>query len=125
MAGEIDGITLVYSCVVVLLTFISTNKVFSPQYLIWLLPFVPLLRVRHAILLSIICGLTNLNFYSIYDSLVALQPVAVLMLNLRNMLIIALLLWLLQCDPASVTLGKSLFNSGGCSSDTKPYSNPQ
>ncbi len=96
IAGKIDEVTLVSGCVVALLAFISTNKVLSPQYLLWLLPFAPLLRVRHALAVGVICVLTNFNFFLMYVDLVHLQPLAVLILNLRNILIIALLFWMLK-----------------------------
>jgi hypothetical protein len=41
-----------------LLAFIVTNKVFSPQYLIWLVPFAPLLPRRQIVLFVAICVAT-------------------------------------------------------------------
>ncbi len=45
MAGAISGDTLLRYAVAALLTFVVTNKVFSPQYVTWFLPFFPLLFV--------------------------------------------------------------------------------
>lgn len=93
--GAIDTGTLANSCVAALLVFIITNKVLSPQYLIWLLPFAPLLGLRQAGLLAVICAVTTLLFPFEYENLLAMQFFPVLLLNLRNGLLVALLLWLL------------------------------
>jgi len=45
-AGEVTGAALVAGFVAMLLALILGNRVFSPQYLIWLLPFVVLLPRR-------------------------------------------------------------------------------
>ncbi len=94
--GEITRESLTAYVAIGLLAFIVTNKVFSPQYLIWLLPFVPFLRLRFNILLLLICTLTILIYPICYDLLLAFDPVAVIALNLRNALVVALLLWLLK-----------------------------
>lgn len=93
--GAIDIMTLTQSCVAALLAFIVTNKVLSPQYLIWLLPFAPLLRARYTIVVCIICALTFLLFPFRYGDLLDLQTVPILLLNLRNMALAALLIGLL------------------------------
>jgi uncharacterized membrane protein len=93
--GRVAGESLAIYCVAALLAFIITNKVFSPQYLIWLLPFAPLLRLRQAGLLLAIFALTIRLFPFEYEDLLAMQLAPVLLLNLRNLLAVALLLWLL------------------------------
>lgn len=82
-------------CAAALLVFIATNKVFSPQYLIWLLPFAPLLRPRQALLLLLASLITTLLFPFDYASLIAMDRLPVLLLNMRNLLVLALLGWLL------------------------------
>ncbi|HJZ48099.1 MAG TPA: glycosyltransferase 87 family protein [Roseiflexaceae bacterium] len=99
--------SLVVYCVAALLAFIVTNKVFSPQYIIWLLPFAPLLRPRQAGALLAICALTIILFPFKYDELLAMQVLPVLLLNLRNLLAVVLLLWLL-IDRAPVSLRSAL-----------------
>ena len=78
-----------------LLAFIVTNKVFSAQYIIWLLPFAPLLRPRQAGLAAAVFVLTLIIFPFDYADLLAMRVVPVLLLNLRNVLAVALLSWLL------------------------------
>jgi hypothetical protein len=87
--------SLVAYSVAALLTFIITNKVFSPQYVIWLLPFAPLLRLRQASALLAICALTIVLFPFNYEHLLGMELLPVLLLNLRNLLTVALLGWLL------------------------------
>ena len=93
--GCVTSESLVAYSVAVLLAFIVTNKVFSPQYLIWLLPFAPLLRLRQASALLAICALTIVLFPFDYDHLLGMELLPVLLLNLRNLLVVALLVWLM------------------------------
>lgn len=103
MRGKITAESLVTYIVALLLTFIATSKVFSPQYLIWLLPFAPLIRPRQLGLIVGIFALTTLIFPGTYDRLVKMQALLVLVLNLRNLFVVVLLLWLLiERPPASV-----------------------
>ncbi len=93
--GHVTNESLVAYSVAALLAFIITNKVFSPQYLIWLLPFAPLLRLRQACALLAICALTITLFPFNYAHLLSMELLPVLLLNLRNLLVVALLVWLL------------------------------
>ncbi|HEU5102798.1 MAG TPA: glycosyltransferase 87 family protein [Roseiflexaceae bacterium] len=95
LAGGVTTESVVAFCAAGLLAFIVTNKVFSPQYIIWLLPFAPLLRARQAATLLAIFALTIALFPFDYDNLLAMQLGPVLLLNLRNLLALALLIWLL------------------------------
>jgi uncharacterized membrane protein len=105
--GLITSESLVAYIAAGLLAFIATNKVFSPQYIIWLLPFAPLLRPRHAGTLLAICAITIFLFPFDYDHLLAMQMLPVLLLNLRNLLVVALLIWLIL-DRAPAPLRASL-----------------
>jgi uncharacterized membrane protein len=94
--------TLVAYLFAALLAFIATNKVFSPQYIVWLLPFAPLLRTRQTLLFLAIVALTITVFPFDYNQLLAMQKVPVVLLNLRNLLVIVLLGWLvIERAPAS------------------------
>ena len=92
--GRVTNASLMAYSVAALLAFIITNKVFSPQYIIWLLPFAPLLRLRQASLLLAIFALTIVLFPFNYDHLLGMELLPVLLLNLRNLLTAALLGWL-------------------------------
>jgi uncharacterized membrane protein len=94
--GRDTGATLVAYTTLVLLLFMTTSKVLSPQYLVWLLPLLPLLAVRHAALLLGACGLTAALFPWQYWALVRLEWPAVLLLNGRNFLLVVAMLALLR-----------------------------
>lgn len=93
--GVVNAESLVAGFVAALLAFIVTNKVFSAQYIVWLLPFAPLLRPRKIAVLAAICALTIAIFPFDYADLLAMQAGAIVLLNLRNALTLALLGWLL------------------------------
>jgi len=93
--GLITSESLTAYVVIVLLIFIVTNKVFSPQYVIWLLPFAPLLRLQKAVLVLVICALTIVIFPIMYSYIIEIHYLGVLLLNVRNLLVVVLLLWLL------------------------------
>ena len=82
-------------CVATLLVFMSTNKVFSPQYIIWLVPFVPLLKIRYASLMVVIFSLTLILFPFGFLMLLDYQPLSIILLNIRNNFVVVLAIWLL------------------------------
>lgn len=94
VSGQVSTQTLLASLSLVLLAFLLTSKVFSPQYLAWLLPFAPLLRPRQAALAVGIVIITMGIFPLSYDGLVALSTLQIVLLNLRNLLVVALAVWL-------------------------------
>lgn len=83
--------TLVRFLAAALLAFILTNKVFSPQYLIWLLPFAPLLPRRERDLFAAATVLTITLFPMLFNSQLSMDAFGALLLDTRN----GLLLWLL------------------------------
>jgi uncharacterized membrane protein YhdT len=93
-ATTISYETLVAYCVAALLGFMLTNKVFSPQHLIWLLAFLPLLPGRFVGVAGLSFALTTtVSFFT--RQLRRMYPPSVVMLNLRNFLLLGLLVWLL------------------------------
>jgi uncharacterized membrane protein len=87
--------SLVMSAALALMVFIATNKVFSAQHMVWLLPLAPLLRVPQAALLLAAWALTNLLFPWHYEDLTDGRLFPVLILNLRNLVVAVLIVWLL------------------------------
>ena len=102
------GGALLLTCVLFLL-FMLTNRVFSPQYLIWIgAPLCVLAAREHGskrtfwLLLSAIV-LSQLIFPRGYPVLKALHPLAILLLNLRNLLLVEVTIALVRrySTPAS------------------------
>lgn len=92
--GSIPSASLVAYLTAALLVFIATNKVFSPQYMIWLLPFVPLLRFRQ-LGIAVAAFLATIALFPYdYANLLALHDGPVLVLNMRNLLVAGLLVTL-------------------------------
>jgi uncharacterized membrane protein len=71
--------------------FIVFGKVFSPQYLIWLIPFVPLVRSRLAsLLLAVALLATQFYFPAHYPSLWRLEPWAAWLVLARDLVVVML-----------------------------------
>jgi uncharacterized membrane protein len=93
--------SLVAYTLLALLIFIITNKVFSPQYIVWIIPFAALLKPRHAILMLAICITTYIM--ASFGSFRQLDYVKILWLNLRNILILGFSIWIfLDYLPSSI-----------------------
>jgi 4-amino-4-deoxy-L-arabinose transferase-like glycosyltransferase len=99
--GPRRDFALVLLTIALLLAFMLTNKVFSPQYLLWLGPlFAVALAAERAlwapaVALLFAAGITQAIFPHFYDQLRLMQPWTVLLLNLRNLILVVLLGWLL------------------------------
>jgi len=97
--GQPRDQTLIGYALVSLLIFMLTNKVLSPQFVIWLLPFIALLPVPQYNLGLAATALTIVIFPFNYDGLVRLETPIVLLLNLRNLVLAGLtasVLWRLR-----------------------------
>jgi hypothetical protein len=81
--------------VAIVLAVVVTNKALSPQYLVWLLPFVPFLPGGPRLLLLGSALLTLVIFPFLYHSLLRGEALPVVILNLRNAALIAALAWVL------------------------------
>jgi len=83
----------------VIAVFMITNKVFSPQFIIWLCPFVPLVfrrwRIAGWTIFVVIAFLTWFVYPKNYSSLVIGNPLTIGALVMRNVLMIILIVLLL------------------------------
>ena len=93
-----DGVraeTLVTLAFASLLVLLVTSKVYSIQYVVWIVPFVALLRGGQFWLGAAIVALTMPIHPILYSDLVDQEALPILVLNLRNGLVVALTGWLL------------------------------
>ena len=78
-----------------MVAFVAVGKVLSPQFLIWLLPLVPLVRGRRGFAASALLGLalllTQVWFPIRYFDLVAFDPFPSWVLLARDVVLVALL----------------------------------
>lgn len=85
---------LVNSSLLGILILLITSKVFSPQFIIWLLPLVALAggRFRKAVVATFIvaAGLSYYIYPTHYGELIDMQPLAISILAVRNLMVIAL-----------------------------------
>jgi hypothetical protein len=75
----------------------STTRVLSPQYMIWLFPLALLVdrpRLQWALVLA--CLLTQILFPPLYPALRALESPAIYLLTVRNWVLLAALVSLLE-----------------------------
>ncbi len=87
--------TLIAYAFAVTAALIATDKVFSAQYLLWLLPFGCLLPRRQASFVLLLAFLSVLIYPVGYWALFEFQPQAVAVLAARNLLLVGLLVWVL------------------------------
>ena len=85
---------LVYGTALMIVVLLLTNRVFSPQYIVWLLPVVPFLPWRTGWLALLAAGLTLLLFPFLYQPLLEGAPLVVGILLARNVALVAFLVLL-------------------------------
>lgn len=94
LASSREGLVLAWAAT--LCTAVVLGRVLSPQYLIWLLPFVPLVGLRAALLLVAALLATNAWYPGRYlDVVVHMDRGGIVLLVARNVLLTALLVTLL------------------------------
>ena len=92
--GSVQPQTLVTYLAATVMVLILTNKVLSPQYLVWLFPLVALLSWRQSLLLVVI-GIITVFIYPLnFASLLVMRPNPVVALNVRNALLVVLFFWI-------------------------------
>ncbi len=95
MLGSPSLATLYAYLMAVIIALLAANKVFSAQYLLWMLPFGCLLPRRQTAVVVLAAALSILVFPLSYDDLIDLEPSAITMLAARNALLLGLLGWVL------------------------------
>jgi Glycosyltransferase family 87 len=108
--GSMRPETIVRFGLAVLLASLLTSKVLSPQFMAWLLPFVPFLSTRCAFVALGAFATTTLLFPFSVERLEALEPAAVIALNARNGLLAALLV-VLVASPKSIVSARAVSGS--------------
>ncbi len=94
--GGVSPATIVTLAAASILVLIATSKVFSIQYVVWLLPFAAFLPRRQFWLAAVMVGLSMPIHPLLYDELVAQRALPILVLNLRNALLVVLLALVLR-----------------------------
>jgi hypothetical protein len=89
--GRVSLRTFFVAMSIQLLGFILLNKVFSPQYLVWLLPIAVFLDNRSQLLFAGSIILTWIIFPGYYHELVSLKTHMIAILNIRNFLLVWML----------------------------------
>ncbi|HTK46003.1 MAG TPA: hypothetical protein VL749_11705 [Patescibacteria group bacterium] len=92
--GRVHGETVTTLAGAAVLVLLLTNKVFSIQYVVWLIPFAALLRGWKFWLAAAALALTMPIHPFLFLGLVAQEALPILVLNLRNALLVALTAWL-------------------------------
>ncbi len=98
--GPADGGRLVRAAAAAVCAFVAVGKVFSPQFLIWLVPLVPLVRGRRGLAASAVFGavlvLTQLWFpFRYWDLVLRFDGLASWLVFVRDLLMVGLLVLLL------------------------------
>jgi len=87
-------------CLISVLVFILTSKVFSPQYIIWLLPLIPLIQQKGQniiwILFIIVGVMTFFIFPQYYDGIKDGSLMTISLLVVRNVTLIGMVLLLIH-----------------------------
>lgn len=93
VAGAVHARTIVALAAAFILLLLVTNKVFSVQYIVWLLPLAALLS-RGQFWLAALIGALSVGIHPLfYKQLIAQDGAIVWLLNVRNGLVVALLAW--------------------------------
>jgi hypothetical protein len=89
--GVVATDTIVLLAATAIVALLVTNKVFSTQYVVWLVPFAGLLSRSRFWLAVVAIALSSLIHPVVYDQLIAQDALAIAVLNVRNGLLVALL----------------------------------
>lgn len=83
-----------------LVAFMVTNKVLSPQHLVWVVAIAPMIAGRAVpLLVAGAAAISVLVFPMLYEGLIGLDPAVVVMVNARNAMLVGVLVALLLAHP--------------------------
>ena len=94
-SGRVRPSTIVMLATICVVVLLATAKVYSIQYVVWLVPLLALLGGRQFWLAAAIVALTIPIHPLLFAGLVEQEPLPILVLNLRNAMLVALLAWML------------------------------
>jgi hypothetical protein len=95
VTGRLPADTLTSLTGATVMVLLVTSKVFSIQYVVWLVPFVALLPRWEFRLAAVIVALTMPIHPLLFAGIVAQDALPILVLNLRNALLVALTVWVI------------------------------
>lgn len=93
--GRVEPDTLTSLAGATVMVLLLTSKVFSIQYMVWLVPFAARLPGWRFWLAAVVVALTMPIHPFLFAGLVAQDALPILVLNLRNALLVLLTLWVL------------------------------
>jgi hypothetical protein len=102
--GDVRPETLVSQLLATVIALTLVYRVFSPQFLIWLLPLAALRPRAEFWCVFVICLLTLAIYPLNYEALMELRPAVMLVLIARNGLMVGLLGWLVVPATARATV---------------------
>ncbi len=98
--GRREATDLLLGAATTVCALVALGKVFSPQFLLWLIPLVPLVRGRRglqaSLLLAAACLITHAYFPSRYLALIKLDAMASWLVVVRDAVLVAVLALLLS-----------------------------
>lgn len=94
--GRVRPATIVTLAGAAVMVLLDTSKVFSIQYIVWVVPFAALLPGRKFWLAAAIVALTIPIHPLLYEQLIDQEALSVLILNLRNGMLVALTVWVMN-----------------------------
>ena len=110
--GSVQPRTIIAISIAFILLLLVTNKVFSVQYTVWLLPLVAFLP-RAQFWLAAVIGALSIGIHPLLYKLLIAQDAAVIgLLNVRNGLVVALLAWILATVVRG-SIGQGANQAGG------------
>jgi len=94
--GAIAPTTIGLQLLIALLAVLLMYRVFSPQFLVWIIPLAALRPWRELLLMLTVCVLSMWIYPLTYGWLVLLSPPFMLTLIFRNLLLLGYFVWLIS-----------------------------